>query len=64
MTDRVLRPPPDLHALIAQFGSYSAIPHKAWEHFDREMEKWKADVRNGCALVRPASRNDKGKVRA
>jgi hypothetical protein len=38
-------PPPDLHALIRQYGSYSAIPPAAWADYDRAMEQWKAELR-------------------
>jgi hypothetical protein len=32
--------PPDLQALVAQFGSYAAIPAWAWEEFDRAAAAW------------------------
>jgi hypothetical protein len=36
-------PPPDLHALIKQYGAYSAIPPQAWADYDRAVAEWKAD---------------------
>jgi hypothetical protein len=46
-TDDHFVPPPDLHALMRQYGVYSKIPPEAWEQYDREMEQWKADMRAG-----------------
>jgi hypothetical protein len=48
MTERRLRrPPPDLHELIRKYGAYSQITPQAWAQYDREMERWKDDLRNG-----------------
>jgi hypothetical protein len=41
------RAPPDLHALIRTFGSYSRIPPAAWLEYDRALEEWKANLHAG-----------------
>ena len=51
MTQRQLRPPPDLHALIREHGAYSKIPPAAWAEYDRAMEQWKDDLRNDRLLI-------------
>jgi hypothetical protein len=33
--------PPDLQALVRRHGSFSRVPPSAWQHFDRELKKWK-----------------------
>jgi uncharacterized protein (DUF1684 family) len=33
-------PPPDLQALVAGYGNYSAIPPAAWIAFDAAREDW------------------------
>ena len=38
-------PPPDLHALIREYGGYSKIPPTAWAKYDRDMEQWKNELR-------------------
>ena len=44
---------PDLDALLNTFGSWSAIPHDAWEAFDLAVEEWHGARRihtAGCVL--------------
>jgi hypothetical protein len=41
----VINPPPDLGALVAAFGFYSAIPPAAWASYDRQHAAWLASVR-------------------
>jgi hypothetical protein len=41
----MIAPPPDLAALVATFGFYSAIPPAAWASYDRQIAAWLADVR-------------------
>lgn len=38
-------PPPDLQALVAEFGGYRKITPEAWARYDREMAEWKANLR-------------------
>jgi hypothetical protein len=41
----VINPPPDLGALAAAFGFYSAIPPAAWASYDRQIAAWLDSVR-------------------
>ncbi len=41
------RQPPDLQALVAAFGFYSAITPEAWAQFDGDLAAWKEKVRDG-----------------
>jgi hypothetical protein len=47
--ERRLRPPPDLDELARKHGGYSRITAEGWAWYDREIERWKDDVRNGRA---------------
>jgi hypothetical protein len=44
---RLRRPPPDLQDLVRKSATYSQITPRAWAQYDREMERWKDDLRNG-----------------
>ena len=33
-------PPPDLHALVARWGSYKRIPPEALAEFNRQRDEW------------------------
>jgi len=40
-------PPPDLQALVAAHGSYSAIPPEAWAKYDRDCERYRERMGSG-----------------
>ena len=48
---RRLRPPPDLRALVRQYGGYAAIPPAAWAEHDRAVEAYRALMRTGNAEI-------------
>jgi hypothetical protein len=41
--------PPDLQSLVAEFGSYAAIPEWAWSDFDKAMGQWQRERREHTA---------------
>jgi hypothetical protein len=52
MSERRLRPPPDLHALIRKHGGYSKIPAEAWAEWDRDVAQWLDDERNDRLVIK------------
>ena len=58
MTERRLKLPPDLHALVAKHGGFASVPDKAWKQYQREVEAWKAAMRDDRLVIKPAARKE------
>ena len=51
-------PPPDLQALIKQYGSFSAITPEAWKRYDDAMLAWKISYRARGAWISKTRGNE------
>jgi len=58
MTERRLKLPPNLDALIREHGGFAAIPAEAWAKFEAEVEAWKAALREDRLVIKPAARKE------
>ena len=53
MTSRRLRPPPDLHELVRKHGGFASVPDAEWKKYIRDVEAWKAALRNDRLVIPP-----------
>ena len=53
MTERRIKPPPDLQALVAKHGGFASVPDAEWKKYTSALEAWKAALREDRLVITP-----------